>query len=745
MAIIPSVTISVTSVAIMLPSTISQSQEATSLGIHAIKATATAPYEHILSSSQSRPSSKPCPSATMSSESSALPKIFQPFKLGELTLAHRVVLAPLTRYRNSELTHVPLPNVKEYYAQRGSTPGTLLIAEATFVSPRAGGCKSTPGIYSDEQISAWKEVTDGVHAQGSFMYVQLWAPGRAVSVKDLMEKEGSPDYVAPESEIQLSDHEETPRALTIPEIKQYVQDYADAARNAVERAGFDGVELHVANGHLLDQFLQDTSNTRMDEYGGSVENRSRFALEVIDAIVKVVGAQKVGVRVTPWSKFNDMRMHDPIPQFSYFVGEIKKRHPDFAYLHVVEPRVQGAATRDAGDIEAWEQNDFLRDIWAPKPVISAGAYTRDMAMQVAEEKGDIVAVGRYFISNPDLPSRWRHNIPLTPYNRDTFYLVGDASSRGYTDYPFAEKIKESADLRTAAPIATPLLERASFNIDDVLGAADAGLLRFLQHTPRLQELSVTCHGLNAHIGLSLPSCPLLVSLHLAFESPYFIAPFLKSIQQYRASLKILRLRSFSIRDDVGDPSSTAPVEFPALNILCASGGGLKLLPLISTPNLHTLVVEFPPPDFPTLILNFLSRQPLNLRILELSQSHDRTWDAMTTATLLACMAHIDGLEELRFKYASVMDDFLTALIWRAEVDYRSCILPKTGLRVSHNYLPNLQVIMYDRTAPPSDILAELCRSRRMSTVSRGWDLIALVEGRKLDTVAGRYWTHSMWS
>lgn len=358
-------------------------------------------------------------------------------------------------------------------------------------------------------------------------------------------------------------------------------------------------------------------------------------------------------------------------------------------------------------------------------------------------------------SNKDVPQRLRYLRRYLPRSRDfplhvscqigpqsTFFPMLSAHASRWQTLTLRTR---SADLRTAAPIATPLLERASFNIDDVLGAADAGLLRFLQHTPRLQELSVTCHGLNAHIGLSLPSCPLLVSLHLAFESPYFIAPFLKSIQQYRASLKILRLRSFSIRDDVGDPSSTAPVEFPALNILCASGGGLKLLPLISTPNLHTLVVEFPPPDFPTLILNFLSRQPLNLRILELSQSHDRTWDAMTTATLLACMAHIDGLEELRFKYASVMDDFLTALIWRAEVDYRSCILPKTGLRVSHNYLPNLQVIMYDRTAPPSDILAELCRSRRMSTVSRGWDLIALVEGRKLDTVAGRYWTHSMWS
>ncbi|KAI5823787.1 NADH:flavin oxidoreductase/NADH oxidase [Schizophyllum commune Tattone D] len=377
--------------------------------------------------------------------SSTLPKLFQPIKVGDLTLAHRVVLAPLTRFRGTKFEHVPLPNVKEYYRQRGSTPGTLLITEATFISPQAGGYTNVPGIWSDEQISKWKEVTDTVHAEGSFIYLQLWALGRAAVAAELKAEDPSFDYVAP-SAIKLTGHDETPRALTIPEIKQYVQWYATAAKNAVERAGFDGVEIHGANGYLIDQFLQDVSNHRTDEYGGSIENRSRFGLEVVDAVVKAVGASKTGIRLSPWGKFQDMRMADPLPQFSYFATELKTRHPDLAYLHLVEPRAQGFAILRDEDLEARESNDFLRKIWAPKPLITAGAYTRELAIKTAEEKGDIIAVGRYFISNPDLPLRWRHNLPLTEYNRDTFYLKGDASPTGYTDYPFAEKTAEQSKL-----------------------------------------------------------------------------------------------------------------------------------------------------------------------------------------------------------------------------------------------------------------------------------------------------------
>ncbi|KAL1690560.1 hypothetical protein GGG16DRAFT_55350 [Schizophyllum commune] len=366
------------------------------------------------------------------------PKLFQPAQVGDLTLAHRVVLAPLTRFRHTDLSHVALPNVKEYYAQRGSTPGTLLISEATFIAPQAGGYKNAPGIWSDEQIKAWKEVTDRVHAQGSFIYLQLWALGRAAVASELKEEDPSFDYVAP-SAVQLTGHPETPRPLTVPEIKQYVQWYATAARNAVEKAGFDGVEIHGANGYLIDQFLQDVTNKRTDEYGGSVENRARFGLEVVDAVVAAIGAKKVGIRLSPWNQFQEMRMEDPIPQFTYFVKELKARHPDFAYIHLVEPRVIGIENRDEKDIDPREQNDFLRAIWAPKALISAGGYNRELALKIAEEKGDLIAFGRFFISNPDLPRRLKEDIPLTPYNRATFYLKGDSSPTGYTDYPFAEK------------------------------------------------------------------------------------------------------------------------------------------------------------------------------------------------------------------------------------------------------------------------------------------------------------------
>ncbi|KAL1753971.1 hypothetical protein FB107DRAFT_249783 [Schizophyllum commune] len=369
---------------------------------------------------------------------SSTPKLFRPIKVGDVTLKHHVVFAPLTRFRVSDRGHVPLPNVKEYYAQRASEPGTLLISEAVFVSPQAGGYWHVPGIWSDEQITAWKEVADRVHAEGSFIFMQIWGVGRAAQVDQLKEENPSYDYVS-SSDVKLSGHEETPRPLTVPEIKEYVQWFASGARNAVERAGFDGVEIHGAHGYLIDQFMQDTANKRTDEYGGNIENRARFGLEVVDAVAKAVGPQKVGIRLSPWTTFQDMRMANPIPQFSYFVKELKSRHPDLAYIHVVEPRVHGPETIQDKDIDARESNDFLREIWGARPYISAGAYTRELALQTAQEKGDLVAFGRYYISNPDLPRRLRENIPLTPYNRATFYLAGDASPTGYTDYPFAAK------------------------------------------------------------------------------------------------------------------------------------------------------------------------------------------------------------------------------------------------------------------------------------------------------------------
>ncbi|KAJ7673846.1 FMN-linked oxidoreductase [Mycena polygramma] len=332
-------------------------------------------------------------------------KLFQPISIGPMQLMHRVVLAPLTRYRSSIPGHVPtLPLMKEYYTQRASTKGTLLITEATFIAARAGGMPGIPGIWSEEQVAAWKEITDSVHAAGSYIFLQLWALGRAAKPKQLQSEDPSFPYVSA-STVKLSSAKDTPRPLTVPEIQEYVQLYAQAAKNAI-RAGFDGVEVHAANGYLIDQFIQDVSNHRTDEYGGSPANRSRFALEILEAVTQAVGAERTAIRLSPWSTFQDMRMLDPKPTFAHLVSQIKKAHPTLAYLHLVEPRITGdkdSAANDASNDN--ESNGFLHELW-PRPLVSAGGYTRESALARAEEgEGVLVAFGRKFIANPDLPLR----------------------------------------------------------------------------------------------------------------------------------------------------------------------------------------------------------------------------------------------------------------------------------------------------------------------------------------------------
>ncbi|KAF7327240.1 FMN-linked oxidoreductase [Mycena kentingensis (nom. inval.)] len=365
--------------------------------------------------------------------------LFQPIAVGPLKLQHRVVLCPLTRMRADANGTPILPVVKEYYTQRASAPGTLIISESTFIAAKASGFPHMPGIYSPEQIAAWKEIVDSVHAKGSYIFLQLLALGRNASPAILKAIDPSFEILGP-SDIPVDPTTtDRPRPMTAAEIDEFVQLYVQAAKNGME-AGFDGVEIHNANGCLLDQFLQDISNKRTDEYGGSIENRSRLTLRVLRAVADVVGEDRVGIRFSPWSPFAGMGMSSPLPTFSHVISEIKSRFPALAYLHLIEPRISAHETVDTTAENASQTNATLRDVWGTeRPIICAGGFTRESAMKLAEErpKNQMVAFGRTFIANPDLPRRLKENIPLHPYDRATFYLPGETGPTGYTDQPFA--------------------------------------------------------------------------------------------------------------------------------------------------------------------------------------------------------------------------------------------------------------------------------------------------------------------
>ncbi|KAJ6137900.1 Aldolase-type TIM barrel [Penicillium samsonianum] len=364
-------------------------------------------------------------------------KLFTPLRVGRVELSNRIAMAPMTRFRADD-NHTPLPFVKDYYAQRASVPGTLLITEATFISARAGGYPNVPGIYNDEQIAAWKEVTDAVHSKGSYIYLQLWALGR-VANPDALQAEGGFDVVS-SSATPASADAPTPRALSETEIHEWIADYAQAARNAIA-AGFDGVEIHAANGYLIDQFTQDTCNKRTDAWGGSVEGRARFAVEVSRAVVEAVGADRTGIRFSPWSTFQGMRMEDPKPQFEYLATQTAKL--GLAYAHLVESSIAGNA-----DVEPTDQLDFFLEVYGKaSPVIVAGGYKADSAVQAADVKyadyDAIIGIGRPFISNPDLPFRVQNGIPFVPYDRATFYVPKDP--KGYSDYAFSAEFQKTIE------------------------------------------------------------------------------------------------------------------------------------------------------------------------------------------------------------------------------------------------------------------------------------------------------------
>lgn len=364
------------------------------------------------------------------------PHLFSPLTVGALELSHRVVLAPLTRLRSTQPGDVPNPLNALYYSQR-ATKGGLLITEATQISQLGKGYPAAPGIYTAEQIEGWKLVTEAVHAKGGFIFLQLWHVGR-MSHSSLHPEAGlpvAPSAIAPQdgskaltSHFQQVDYE-IPRALSIEELPGIVEQYRQAAANA-KLAGFDGVEIHGANGYLLDQFLEDKSNHRTDEYGGSIENRARLLMEVADAVVSVWGKDRVGVRLSPYGTFLDMGDSDPIALFSYVLDQLSKR--GLAYAHLVEPRIGNAGADAAPDAKAPDTAILFRKAFSGV-LISAGGYTAELAEEaIAGHHADAVAFGRLFLANPDLPKRFELGAALNDYDRATFY---GGTEKGYTDYP----------------------------------------------------------------------------------------------------------------------------------------------------------------------------------------------------------------------------------------------------------------------------------------------------------------------
>jgi N-ethylmaleimide reductase len=359
--------------------------------------------------------------------------LLTPIKLGPYKLPNRIIMAPLTRMRAGE-GKVPQPVNAEYYAQRASAG--LIISEASQVSPQGTGYVNTPGIYSPEQVEGWKLVTEAVHQKGGHIFLQLWHVGRIShpSLQPNGELPVAPSAIAAEGSAVTYEGLQpfvTPRALETDEIPQIVQQYATGAKNAL-LAGFDGVEIHSANGYLLDQFLQDGTNKRTDQYGGSLENRMRLLKEVTEAVIKVWGGDKVGIRLSPSGSFNSMTDSDPKTLFSYVVKELNQYN--LAYLHLVEPRVNGSET--LSELCSDLTSGFFRSLYQGL-IMTAGGYDQSLGNEVLENgEADLVAYGRLFISNPDLPLRFAKNAELNPYNRSTFY-GGD--EKGYIDYPFLQE------------------------------------------------------------------------------------------------------------------------------------------------------------------------------------------------------------------------------------------------------------------------------------------------------------------
>lgn len=367
--------------------------------------------------------------------------LFQPFRLGPLALPHRIVMAPLTRSRARQPGNVPTALNACYYAQRASA--ALIISEATQVSMQGQGYAWTPGIHSQEQVEGWRLVTKAVHDAGGLIFMQLWHVGR-ISHPALQ-----PDHVLPVAPSAITPAGDAfienekgeaelvpfvrPRALQIEEMPYIVGQYARGARNAL-RAGFDGIEVHAANGYLLDQFINSRTNRRIDGYGGTIQHRARLLMEVMEAVSEVWGPDRVGVRLSPLGTFNDIGDDDPETTFGYIAEKLSDYR--FAYLHLVNPATAEFEKGIEPPPQAMRMLSLMREKYQGT-LILAGGFDRDSAEAWLEQgRADLIVFGRKFIANPDLPERFRRRAPLNPDDPTTFYAGG---AKGYTDYPTLEQ------------------------------------------------------------------------------------------------------------------------------------------------------------------------------------------------------------------------------------------------------------------------------------------------------------------
>lgn len=361
--------------------------------------------------------------------------LFSPIQLGPLTLPNRIVMAPMTRLRAGD-GGVPISANATYYSQRASAG--LIITECTMISPQSQGYMNCPGIFSSEQVEGWRSLTNAVHEQGGRIFLQIWHCGR-ISHPALQangELPVAPSAIPAEGELYTPNGKQpmvAPHALEIHEIQEIIQDFRKAAENA-RAAEFDGVELHGAFGYLIDQFLQDGSNHRTDEYGGSIENRAKFLLEVVEAVASVWGGNRVGIKLSPSNTYYSMVDSNPKATFSYTIDALNRF--GLAYIHLMEPEAKDLATREVLHPVA----PIFRPIYKGT-LIANGGFTKESGNVIlAEGNADLVSFGKPFLANPDLPKRFELNAPLNSPNPKTFYGQGSHQPEiGYTDYPFFDR------------------------------------------------------------------------------------------------------------------------------------------------------------------------------------------------------------------------------------------------------------------------------------------------------------------